>query len=56
MPFGSRKAQFYTRTDQFFWSEAGLKVGSENETMETLQMEMEAESRMEKHLMVSIVI
>ena len=29
MPFGSRKAQFYTRTDQFLWSEDGLRVRSE---------------------------
>ena len=29
MLFGSRKAQFKTRTYQFFWSEDGLRVGPE---------------------------
>ena len=29
MPFGSRKAQFWTSTDQFFWSEDGIKTTDE---------------------------
>ena len=29
MPFGSRDVQFWTSTDQFFWSEVGIRAGDE---------------------------
>ena len=29
MPFGSRDVQFWTSTDQFFWSEDGIRAGDE---------------------------
>ena len=42
--------QFLTRSDQFFWSEGGLSVVSENGMMEKLYKKMDAESQIEKEL------
>ena len=48
MPFGSRKAQFFFIPELIYSSDQklDLKLDLKNETIETLQMEMEAEGQM----------